>query len=236
MTFRKVLVGLLMVMMASPVWGGAEIVGNITSSNAATVRETKLTPGSTVFSGDAISVGVHGATRIAFTNGAQAEVLGNSLVRLLKADNRMQIVVDRGQASFHTSAGKDMEALVADTRIRPAGGSETSAIIQALGEKHAVIAAQKGALLITTAFDGQTYTVREGEAADLSVAPDPQQNGAAIPPGKAAPGMSRSKKRVIWVVVLVGGGTAISAYLLARGETTQPTTTLENEISPTKLN
>jgi hypothetical protein len=236
MVFRKVLTGLLMVMVASPLWGGAEIVGNVTSSNAATVRETKLTPGSTVFSGDAISVGVRGTTRIAFANGAQGEVLGNSVVRLTKADNRIQMVVDRGQASFHTSAGKDVEALVADASIRAADGSETSAIIQALTGKHVVIAAQKGALLVTTAVDGKTYTVREGQAADLSVASDPQQNGGAVPAGKAAPNLSTSKKRVIWIVALVGGGTAITAYLLARRETTPSATTLGNEISPSKLN
>src|ERR1035437_4125934 len=113
MAFRKVLVGFLMVVIASPVWGGAGVVGSIASSNAATVRDTKLTPGSTVFSVDAISVGVNGATRIAFANGAQAEVLGNSVVRLTKAGNSIQMVVDRGKASFHTSGGKDMEGLVA---------------------------------------------------------------------------------------------------------------------------
>jgi hypothetical protein len=236
MAFRKVLVGFLVVMMTSPVWGGTEVVGNITSSNAATVRETKLTPGSTVFSGDAISVGMHGATRIAFANGAQAEVLGNSVVRLTKADNRIQMRVDRGQASIHTSGGKDMETLVADASIRAADSGETSAIIQALSEKHAVIAAQKGALLVTTAYDGKMYTVREGEAADLSVAPDPQQGGGAIPAGKAAPGMSGAKKRVIWTVVIVSAAVAITAYLLIRREKTPPPILLQNEISPSKLN
>ena len=237
MAFRKVLVGFLMVVIASPVWGGAEVVGSIASSNAATVRDTKLTPGSTVFSGDAISVGVNGATRIAFANGAQAEVLGNSVVRLTKAGNSIQMVVDRGKASFHTSGGKDMEGLVADASIRAADGSETSAFIQVLGEKHAIIAAQKGALLLTTAYDGKMYTVREGEAAELSVAPDPeQQGGGAIPAGKAAPRMSVSKKVVVWTVIVVGGAAAITAYLLSRRETTQSATTLANEISPSKLN
>jgi hypothetical protein len=233
MVFRKVLVGFLMVVMASPVWGGAEAMGNITSSNAATVRETTLAPGSTVFSGDAISVGAQGTTRIAFTNGAQAEVLGNSLVRLAKAGNGFQMVVDRGQASFHTYAGKDMEALVTDASIRSASGSETSAIIQVLSEKHAVIAAQKGALLLTTASNGKTYTIREGEAADLSVASDPQQGGA-YPAGKSAPNLTVSRKGIIWIVAVVAGGTAIAAYLLARREKTP--SNLANEISPSRLN
>jgi hypothetical protein len=234
MAFRKLLAGFVIVIMASPVWGAAEVVGNITSSNAATIRETALTTGSTVFSGDAISVGIHGVTRIAFANGAQAEVLGNSAVRLNRADNKIQMVLDRGQASFHTSGGKDIETIVADASVRAADGNETSAIIQSLSESHAVIAAQKGALVVTTAFDGKQYTVREGEAADLSMAPEAQQGGA-IPAGRAAPRVRASKKRAIVILIAGGAGVALAAYFLTRGEPAQSTTTLQNEISPTKL-
>jgi hypothetical protein len=233
MLWRKGLAGVLMVILASPVWGGAEALGNITASNAATVRGTKLTPGSTVFSGDAITVGEHGATRIALASGAQAEILGNSRVQLTKTGERIQMTVDRGQASFHTSGSNELEALVADASVRPADGRETSAVIQSLSVTHAVIAAEKGTLLVTTAHDGKTYTVREGDAADLSVASAGQQNGGTVPAGKAAPSISNSKKKVAWIVVGMGGATAVAAYLLARREAT---ITLQNEISPAKLN
>jgi hypothetical protein len=236
MLWRKGLTGFLIVILASPVWGGAEALGNITASNAGTVRGTKLTPGSTVFSGDEITVGEHGATRIALASGAQAEVLGNSRVRLTKTGERIQMAVDRGQASFHTSGSNDMEALVADASVRPADGSETSVVIQSLSVTHAVIAAEKGTLLVTTAHGGKTYTVREGDAADLSVAPAGQQTGGTAPAGKTAPPSSISKKKVAWIVVGTAAATVITAYVLARNEATQSTTTLQNEISPTKPN
>ena len=237
MTLRKVLAAFLVVVAVSPAWGAAEPLGSITSSNAATVRDAKLTAGSTVFSGDVISVAAHGATRIALSSGAQAEVLGNSSVQLTKVKDKIQMTVGRGQASFHTSGNSGISALVADATVRPAGGAETSAVIQSLSETHTVVAAEKGALLVTTAHDGKTYTVNEGQAADLSAAPDPQQNGGAAPAGKAAPAVSSlPNNALIWTVVLVGAGTAVTAYLLSRRETTQSTTTLQNEISPAKLN
>jgi hypothetical protein len=237
MALRKILVGVLTMAMVSPVWGGGEPLGNITSSNDATIRDSKLTPGSSVFAGDEISVAAHGGVRIALTGGAQAEVLGNSSVRLAMADNKIQMVVNRGQASFHASGPNGISAVVADATVRPAGGAETSAIIQSLSETHAIVAAEKGALLVTTANDGKVYTVREGEAADFSAVPDPQQNGGAVPAGKAAPRISVSKKKaVIWVVVIGGAGVAVTAYLLSRRETKLSTTTLGNEISPHALN
>ena len=163
MALRKILVGVLTMVMVSPVWGGGEPLGNITSSNDATIRDSKLTPGSTVFTGDVISVAAHGGARIALTGGAQAEILGNSSVQLTMTDNKIQMAVNRGQASFHTSGGNGMSALVGDATVRPADGAETSAVIQSLSETHAIVAAEKGALLVTTAHDGKVYTVREGE-------------------------------------------------------------------------
>ena len=236
MALRKVLVGILAFLMVSPVWGGGEPAGSIISSSNATVRDSALTPGLTVFIGDAISVAARGGTRISLTGGAQAEVLGNSSVRLTKDGDKIQMVVDRGQASFHTSGRTQMSALVADATVRPASGAETSAIIQSLSETHAVIAAEKGVLLVTTAHDGKVYTVGEGQAVDLSAMDDPQQGGGAVPAGKAAPRLTLSKKHVIWIVALVGGGVAVTAYLLSRNETKLSTTTLQNEISPHKLN
>ena len=240
MALRKMIVGILVVVMVSPLWGAGEPMGSVTSSIIATVRDTNLTPGSTVFMDDIISVAAHGGARIALKSGAQAEILGPSSVRLTMADSRIQMVVDRGQASFVTTGGSEISALVADTMVRPAANVETSAILQSLSETHAIIAAQKGALLLTM-NDGRVFTVPEGEAADLTASiaatPDPQQGGA-VPAGKSAPPVSlRSKKKAfIWLVVIVGAGVGVTAYLLLRNETKLTTTQIGNEISPDKPN
>jgi hypothetical protein len=233
MPSRRSIVAVLMVVMVSPLWGIGEPLGAITASSDAEVRGTKLTPGSTVFIGDLVSVAAHGGARIALTGGPQAEILGDSSVQLTVADKQVQLVVDRGQASFHTSSGTGISAQVADATVRPANKVETSAVIQSLSGTHAIVAAEKGALLVTTAYDGKVYTVPEGEAADLTAVPDPPQSGPPRPGGRT---ISSRKKAVIWVVAVGGGGVALASYLLLRKETKLPLTTLENEISPAKLN
>jgi hypothetical protein len=219
MTWRKLLTTILVVMMTSPAWGATKPLGNITSRNNANIRDTKLTAGSTVFSGDAISVSEHGGARVAFSSGGQAEILSNSLVRLTTSDGNIQMAVDRGQASFHTSGGNKISALVADATVRPESGAETSAIIQSLTKTHAVIAAEKGVLVITTAHDGKIYTLTEGQAADLSVAPDNQQGGGTVPSGQTIGLKPLSRKGIIWTVAIVGAGAAVAGYLLNRKET-----------------
>ncbi len=72
-----------------------------------------------MFSGDVISVAANGSTRIALNGGAQVEVLANSSVRLKKTDEKIQMSVDRGQASFHFSGNSGVSALVADATVRP---------------------------------------------------------------------------------------------------------------------
>jgi hypothetical protein len=197
----------------------------------------KLTPGSTVFNGDLISVSDHGATQIALSDGAQAEILGNSLVRLAKAGDTIQMSVERGQASFHSSGNKKISALVADATVLPASGAETSAIVQSLSGTHAIIAAEKGTLLVITARNGKTYTLNEGEAADLSATADPAQGSTPPPAGTSAPGMAGlSGHKVIWAVVIIGAAAAITAYALVRAENPPSTQQLQNEISPAKLN
>jgi hypothetical protein len=236
MVLRKGLAAFLVFVAISPAWGAAEPVGSVTSTNATSVRDTKLTAGSTVFNGDVLSVSDHGAAQIALSSGAQAEILGRSSVRLIKTADAIQVTVDRGQASFHTSGNKKITAMVADATVRPAGPAETAAIVQSLSATHAIVAAEKGSLLVTTAHDGKTITLNEGEAADFSATADPSQ-GTPPPAGHSAAGLSAISGHVlIWTVVIVGAAAAVSAYLVSRSENTPSTQQLQNEISPAKLN
>lgn len=171
--------------------GGLETLGNVTSSKMALVRNTPLNPGSTLFDGDLISVGAHGVARLALAGGGEAEVPGNSQVQLTKSGEQTQIVVERGQASLEVPGGTKLEARVADAVVRSADGQDASAIIQESNGNHAVVAALKGTLLLKTENDGKTYLVREGSAADLSLEPEADQGGGAVPAGKSVPSIRK---------------------------------------------
>ena len=96
MTWRKELAAFLVVVAVCPAWGGAVPLGNVTFSAESTVRDMKLTPGSTVYSGDVISVAEKGETRIALTGGGQAEILSNSSVRITNTAGSIQMAVEQG--------------------------------------------------------------------------------------------------------------------------------------------
>jgi len=219
---RQALVFLLVLTLAFPAWAAPTVVGNVASSESATVRGTALTPGSTVFSGDTIDVGPKGIARLALTDGAQVQMAGNSQVRLTKTSDTIQLTIDRGLTAFLTTEKSAIEALLGDATIRPANGTAAIGVINVRSPETAVIAAQKGTPLISTAHDSKTVTLREGQGAEVTLAPDNAQptpeekkkrrGGAAVPAGSWSAG-----KVIIIGAILAGVATGVG-FLLGRNE------------------
>jgi hypothetical protein len=217
MTTRKIIAAFLVFLCVPPAWGGTAPLGSVTLSTESAVRDTKLAPGSTIYSGDVISVADNGVTRVVFHGGAQAEILSQSSVQISEEEGSAQLVVQRGQASFRTSGGSVLSARVADATVRALNAVQTFAVVQSLSETRAMVSAQKGSLLLTTAQDGKSYTLLEGQAADLVASDDPQQGQTPDPAGKSQVPTIR-KKPVLWTVIIVGAGAGVAAYLLSRRE------------------
>src|SRR5262249_15209327 len=144
MVWRKVMAAVLVTVAASPAWSAAEPLGSITSAREATIRDSKLNEGSTVFSGDVIHVSTDGLTRVALAGGSPLEGLGGSSARLSKSERRVQMSVEQGQAFFRPIGDSGITAVISDVTVRPLNSSETSAVIQRSTAKHAIIAAEKG--------------------------------------------------------------------------------------------
>ncbi len=233
MVRRQALAVILVLLIAFPAWGDLSVVGNVAGSQSATVRGASLTPGSTIFSGDTIEVGPHGSARIALTDGAQVQLAEQSQVRLAKSADKVQLTIDRGLASFRTAEKSGLEALLGDATIRSANAMPTVGIISVRSPQSAIIAAQKGALLISTAHDAKSLTLREGEAAEVKLVPeqdkDKRKGAAAAPAGSWTAG-----KVVILAVILAGTVTGIGV-LLGQSEVQLSQTEKQNAVSPFRL-
>ncbi len=234
---RQALALLLVLPLAFPAWGDPVVVGNVASSQSATVRGTTLAPGSTIFSGDTVEVGTSGSAWITLTGGAQVKVGENSQVRLAKTTDSIQLIIDRGGALFRTAEKSPVEALLGDATIRSADGLPAVGIIIVRDAQSAVIAAQKGMLLISTAHDSKDVTLREGERAEVTLVPqqdtDQDKNkkkkkkgGVAVPAGSLTAG------KAVLIAAILGGLTTAIARLLSDQETKHTTTDNCNAVSP----
>ncbi len=171
MLTKRVLAVILLLLLAFPAWGGPSVVGSVASSQSATVRGTRLAPGSTILSGDAIEVGAQGSAWIALLGGAEVQLGEKSQARLTKTTEKIQLTIDRGLASFRTVEKSEFEALLADATIRSANGRPALGIISVRSPQLAVIAAKRGALLISTAHDLKSLTLEEGQGVDVTLIP-----------------------------------------------------------------
>ena len=238
MVARNGLAVLLASLLAFPVYGDPSAVGSFTGGQSASIRGVSLSPGATVFSGDAIEVATGGSARIALDGGSQVQVGQESQIRLEKTSNRVQLFIDRGIASFRTGGDSGVEALLADATIRSADGAPAVGIVQIRSPQAAVIAAQKGALVISIAHDGKNVVLREGDGAEVTLAQDTQQTeqqkNKKKPAGAAVPAGSMSTGKVVLIAAIIGGVATAIAVLLAHSETQQSVKDKCNAVSPFK--
>ena len=229
---RQLLAVLLALVLAFPAWASPNIVGNVSSSESATVRGTNLTPGSTILSGDAIDVGARGSAQILLVGGAQLRMLEDSQVRVTRTTDVIQVSVQRGVASFRTAENSSVEALLADATIRSADGLPAVGIISVRSPQSAMIAAEKGTLLITTAHDSKSVTLHEGDAAEVTLVPEKAKDRDKDKGRGAVPAGATSAARVVLIAIIVGGAITAAALLLGRGGTQLTTLQKCNSVSP----
>lgn len=218
-------------LLVVPVWGESNVVGYAATTRSARIRETLLSPGSTIFSGDAVSVDASGIARIALPKGSQVDVLRNSTVRFARTGAAVEIFVERGGASFRSEPNSSIEARLADATIQSAGGLAIG-IVNLTASDSATVVASKGTLRIATAHDSRTLLVPEGSAARVTMVPAQNNQGGAQPAGRT----NSNKKKIAIIALVLGGGVAAGAAIAATRAPDQTEQTKQGEISPFRLN
>src|SRR5579883_3234414 len=100
-SLRQLTAGVLIALIALPAWPQSpQVAGTVLASQSASMRDSAVLPGSTIFSGDTISVGPPGRAQIALPGGGRIEVLGDSTVQLTRKTAAIAFAVQRGAVSF----------------------------------------------------------------------------------------------------------------------------------------
>ena len=231
---------LLIAMMALPAWSDSNAVGSIVTGSSVRLHNAPLASGSTIFSGDTVSVGKSGNAQIAVTGGTRIAVSSDSTIKLTRNQAAVDLSVARGTATFSGEPKNAFEVVVGNATIRPSQGqsdeAQVSGIIHIESVNSAVVVAQKGSLQIVTADASGVTTVPEGQAARIALASD--QPAGAPPASKPAAGPAPAGGpapvlRTVTAVTLIGGA-AVAGIVLERKEAKHSDQDLDNEISPFK--
>lgn len=229
--FQQLLAAVLIAFLASPAWSQSQVAGTVITSQSATMRDAPLPPGSTIFSGESISVNQTGGAEIDVAGGGRIEVFRDSSVQLNRIASRVQFAVLRGGVSFLAGPTNGLETTLGDATIRAKDPSSLG-VLHLENPASAVLFTRKGTLTIKTEHDGKSVDVAEGSAVSITlVDPPPEPQGGTEPAGRAAPAL---KKLAIILFIFAAAFLGIFLWIAAH-EPSETPSQLASEISPFKV-
>jgi hypothetical protein len=224
------LAAILISLIALPAWTQNQVAGTVITSQAATIGEAPLAPGSTIFSGESVSVSPTGSAQIDLIGGGRVEVLRDSAVQLNRSTAGIQFAVLRGGVSFRGGAKNSLETTLGDATIRPADTLSVG-VLHLENPDSAVLATIKGKLTIKTEHDAESIDVPEGSAVRITLVDPSEPQGGAQPAGRAAPPL----KKIALIAFLVGA-VFLGVFLwIAAHEPSETPQQLGSEVSPFKV-
>ena len=209
---RQALAFALAVALALPTWAVNEAVGVAVQTQSATIRQTKLAAGSTVYSGDAISAAANGRAQISLPGGGRVDVLSNSTVRVERKAEGVEMTLEQGKASFQSLPDSPVTALLTDARVRALKGTSAMGLIGMESPDSVLVVARIGALEVISEHDANSVVVPEGSAARISLLPEEPEQGPV-----GVPAAGRRRRRLALILLLAGGGATAGAILATTG-------------------
>jgi len=210
---------------AVPMFAGSEVVGSVAGSMNASVAGQTLLPNTTVFNGDSLQV-KEGAAVVALGNGSRVALGRETVAKFLRNDNAVTVVLTEGNVSlFHPDSQSAVKVQVGNVTVEPAPGFKTLGEV-AMANGTIVITSKDGTLLVNDG-NGRTKEVVKGKTIAL------------VPKTARAPQTGGSQKLgggPNWVEYTMLGATglatifAILAYSDAKGARSQATQAASNAI------
>jgi uncharacterized membrane protein len=199
MIARQVLSAVLAATLALPAGAApvstaetAKALGTLAGGEAARIRNVTAVPGTTIFSGDVVDTGSQGKAFIALSGGAQILLGADSRARLTKSEGPVELQVLRGVARFRITADAPLVGKLADATLHADSRSSAIGLISLVAPNRALIGAEKGELRLKTARTNRSVVLREGEAVEVTLGPDP-----AAPPPPPATALTNTQTAII---------------------------------------
>jgi hypothetical protein len=200
----------------------ARSVGHVVQATAATVDQTALVVGTTLYNGDTVTTNVDGSMRASIRS-SQVSMPAVSSATLEECTDELHVLVNAGTVSFTAESADRMELIIAQGIVRPADGQSASGQISIVGPREAVVSALRGSLTLDD--DGTRHTIPEGKAYRITMGGDPRDYAPAS--GCEAAEQNNSKmvhprsRNLVFDLIVVGGA-AGAGYALWQANTVSP--------------
>jgi ferric-dicitrate binding protein FerR (iron transport regulator) len=184
-------------------------VGMVVNAESARLGEANAAMGADVFAGDALQTDPGGTLRLKL--GSTQLYLGSaSAATLGQQENRLQVRLVRGMLGFSSAAGDQFQVETPIGIVRSADGQRAFGEVTITGPQSILVASYHGALLLSGS--GGERTITEGDAYNVSLAPDPNPAATPASPGPApAPPVSGLQNHYVFDAVVIGAAAGAAA-------------------------
>jgi len=183
-------------------------LATIVAAQSAHLANLNAVPGADVFLDDTLVTDPGGSLRLKVGSG-QVYLLASSEATLQQQENKVLAKVYRGTLGFSTPAPEQLEVETPLGVVRGVDGSRVYGQVALTSSEKMVITAYAGTLVVER--DGQSQTIRQGQAYSVSLAAD---SGGGDDVGVKGVGGQGVNKRHLLFVLLVAGGMATVGTVL----------------------
>ena len=221
MNRRQVVAALVSTLLAAlPALSSPQVAAVAGPSKSTVARGNDVTQGMNIMNADTVEVSQSGETVLLIGHNAFVRVPSNSAVRIFKCGDKSVVQLLRGQLTFRSTPRQAVHVQLGDAMIQPTANQQVIGTVGLTSPTTAAMMAQQGSFTVSTAHDGKSAVVNQGETrqATLSSAADVANPNPPICGVPAA--VALSPATVAWVTI--GLGVAGLATGLALSQT-QPT-------------
>lgn len=213
---RRAMAVTLSLLLSLPLWAVSSPVGTVAIGSHVDVSGAAAAAGSSIYSGDTLSVRPNGKASLLLSGGSRAIMAPNTEARVTRDGSTLALELIRGGMAFTSSSKSLVVGRVADVTFRPENPSKPAVgYVTFKDPTHPIFYADKGDWMLTTASNGHSTVLRHGEKIEGMVTAQNQTPGET--PEQAKKKKHRKKMAVIWIGgALVGTVTGLGlAYGLS---------------------
>jgi len=220
MNSRQLAAALLSTLLAAlPSLATPQVVAVAGPSKYAVAHGNDVAQGMNIMNGDIVEVSQNGETILLIGHNASVHVPSNSAVRIFKCGDRSVVQLLRGQLTFRATPQQTVHVQLGDAMVQPTTGQQVIGIVALSSPTTANLTAQQGSFTVSTAHDGKSALVNQGETRQATLSSAADVSNPNPPICGVAAAVVTSPATIAWVTMGIGAAAAAGTLALTQTQT-----------------
>jgi hypothetical protein len=205
MQFRPLLATVLSAtLLALPSLSAPQTAAVAGPSRSTIARGSQVSQGTNIYNGDIVDVSQGGDSVLLLGHNASVHLASDSAARFFRCGDDSTVQLLRGQLTFRATPQRPVQVQLGDAMIRPTAGQVVVGAISLTSPTTANLAAEQGSFTVSTAHDGKSALVNQGESRPATLTTPANVTNPNPPLCGVAAALPSSPATTAWVIIGLG--------------------------------